>query len=901
MNPRDVVVEHVPQCLRDLAQWVGWKYVERDGKQTKCPVNAKGGGLADSTDPATWATFDEALAAYRSDSLAGVGFVFTRGGGFSGVDLDSCLDPETGAPKPWAEEIIRRLNSYTEVSPSGRGVKVFLRASKPGSRCRKAYEDGEVEVYDAGRFFTVTGRRLGGTSAEVEERQTELQEVYAEVFGDEEAPKPAAPPTDRVPRLGDEAILKKAFRSRKSGEKFQTLWNGQWNGYFNSPSEADSSVVFTLAFYTKDPAQIDRLFRQSRLFRPKWDEYHGEQTYGELTIAKALQKVTGQYRPRRRKKKRAGLAPPEAPVPTTASGLPTIIVGDIQLADLTAQGLQAVRRANAPPVVFVRSGSLCRVVPNLDGLPAIEVFDKVRMRCRLADVAQFFSVSADGAYVGVNPPLYLAENILAQGMWDFPPLVGIARSPILRRDGTLCTTPGYDGESRLYYFSDSGLVVPPIPENPSPEDLKAAVDLLLDLVAEFPFADAASRAGALAILFSVLMRPVIDGHIPMAIVDAPVQGTGKSLLVSALGIVGVGTVSGESIPSRQNEDEWRKKITALLLAAPPFVLLDNIPDNSIIDSASLAAMLTTYEWSDRLLGKNEHVRLPARSVWVATGNNLRVSGDIPRRCYTVRMDANMERPWERTGFHHEDLERYARESRGSLLAAAFTVIRCWYAAGSLKAEVRPFGSFQEWADTVGSVLAYAGVEGFLDNLDQTRTIQDEDTEQWRAFFAAWWGAFGTRAVTSDDLCTRILARNTIPDEALPDALLVNRDKGEGSLKRSLGRNLARLAGRIFDGRKVRSAGTNTHMKVRTWQLEARNGPSEGSVTPLTPHNPHVTPQDKSSADKDLEQNAGLAGLFCIAPAHAGACARARDHERPENNPPNPDNPAAGPEGEELIL
>ena len=111
-----------------------------------------------------------------------------------------------------------------------------------------------------------------------------------------------------------------------------------------------------------------------------------------------------------------------------------------------------------------------------------------------------------------------------------------------------------------------------------------------------------------------------------------------------------GNVSSESIPSKENDDEWRKKITSILLAASPFVLLDNIPDNTTIDSPSLAAALTTEQWSDRLLGRNNAIRLPSRVVWAATGNNLRVAGDMPRRSYSIRLDANAERPWERTGF-----------------------------------------------------------------------------------------------------------------------------------------------------------------------------------------------------------------------------------------------------------
>ncbi len=845
MSTRSLDTEVIPARLRQLPQWVCWKIIIRDGKPTKCPIIASTGAMADSTDPATWTTFDAALAAYQqADNLAGIGFVFAAGGGYCGVDLDDSIDPANGQLKPWAQQFVDMLDSYTEISPSGTGVKIFIRAVKPGDRCRKGYRDGEVEMYDAGRFFTVTTRRLDGVSGDVEERQAQLDALYAEVFGGDKPvpPSRAAPAAAPAPALSDDEIIKKACASRKNGQKFSALWAGRWNDYFNSASEADSSVVFTLAFYTKDPAQIDRVFRQSQLMRDKWDEYHGERTYGQTTIAKALEKVTGQYEPKKRKKK----APAPAR-PASAAGLPQIIIDDIQLSELTAQGLSAVRRANAPPVLFVRSGSLCRVTRDEDGQPGIEDMDKVRVRARLADVATFFSINKQGEHIGQNPPLYLAENILAQGTWDLPPLVGVARSPILRRDGTICTAPGYDAESRLYYCPDPALVVPPIPDNPSADELEAAKDELIDLIAEFPFADAASLANSLAILLSILMRPVISGHVPLAIVDAPVQGTGKTLMVTALGIVGVGMVSGESIPDKQNDDEWRKKITSVLLKGPPLLLLDNIPDNTTIDAPPLAALLTTYLWSDRLLGKNDNVQLPSRAVWVATGNNLRVAGDMPRRCYTVRMDANSERPWTRTGFRHADLEQFALANRGQLLASAFTLIRSWFAAGKPQASVPAFGSFQEWTNIIGSVLAHVGIEGFLANLDDIRAVQDEDTLQWQAFFAAWWDHFSDRAITADDLAQRIFSSDNLSDEPLPDALLVNKDKGEGALKRSLGRNLSRLTGRIFDGRKLCDAGTNTHRKVRAWRLRSTDRPISLSVTPLTPHNPASNPAEGDAA------------------------------------------------------
>ncbi len=296
----------IPEALKKHPQWVGWKYIIRDGRDTKCPVNPKTLTAADSTDLATSGTFEQALAAYQSHSLAGVGLVFAETDDFAGVDLDNCREPKTGQLKPWGQRIVNLLNSYSEVSPSGCGVKVFLRARKPRGRCRKAYEDGEVEIYDSGRFFTVTGRRLDSVSSEVEERQAELAELYTEVFGEPKPAKqaqaapPAAPtPASDGPALSDERILALARRSRKSGTKFSDLWAGSWEGHFGSQSEADSSVIFVLAFYTKDAAQIDRLFRTSGLMRDKWDEKHGAKTYGQMTIDNALAEVTGHYQPRR--------------------------------------------------------------------------------------------------------------------------------------------------------------------------------------------------------------------------------------------------------------------------------------------------------------------------------------------------------------------------------------------------------------------------------------------------------------------------------------------------------------------------------------------------------------------------------------------------------------------------
>lgn len=304
--------EVVPHLLRDLPQWVCWRYEARNGVETKVPVCARSGALASSMDSETWCTFDEALDAVARLSCDGVGFVFAQGGGVCGIDLDGCIDGN-GRIAPSAQSIIDSLDSYTEVSPSGTGVKVFLLGSKPqGARCRSKAVEGfrEIEVYDHGRFFTVTGVRVPGTPGGVEWRQAPLETLCARLWPTRpDGPPPASPPpppaagagvrpwpplTSTVANaaaLSDEEILVRAA-SAANGEKFQRLWRGDTLLYQGDDSAADMALCCLLAFWAnRDPERIDRLFRRSGLMRAKWDEARGGTTYGRLTVENACRGV----------------------------------------------------------------------------------------------------------------------------------------------------------------------------------------------------------------------------------------------------------------------------------------------------------------------------------------------------------------------------------------------------------------------------------------------------------------------------------------------------------------------------------------------------------------------------------------------------------------------------------
>lgn len=274
----------VPAELRELLQWVLWRSEPGEGKPRKVPYSARSGARASTTDPSTWATFDAAVAAWRRrDGYAGVGFVFSPHDSYCGVDLDDCID-SGGNLSADAGRIVDSLSSYTEVSPSGRGVKLFLRAKLPPGGRRK----GKVEMYDDGRFFTVTGRHLAGTPTGVAERQVELEALHAEIFGSS-AVRRSRPAIAVRPPAEDADLLSKA-RSAKNGRKFMGLFYcGDLSAYGGDDSAADLALCGLLAFWCGvDAERIDRLFRQSALMREKWDSRRGATTYGERTIAAAL-------------------------------------------------------------------------------------------------------------------------------------------------------------------------------------------------------------------------------------------------------------------------------------------------------------------------------------------------------------------------------------------------------------------------------------------------------------------------------------------------------------------------------------------------------------------------------------------------------------------------------------
>ncbi len=258
----------IPAEIRSQKAWVGYVTRENNGRVDKIPMNVMTGAPAKSNDPATWTDFEMALDLAIQRNYAGIGFMFQPP--YVGVDIDHCV--KDGSIAPYAVEILKAINSYSEYSPSGTGIHILCKGEI--ARACKISKIG-LEIYTNGRFFTVTGNRLENYPAELNECTDALKDIFSRFV-------------DKGPADDILTLIAKS----KDAERFQRLYSGQWQTDYPSQSEADLALCNKLAFWTsKDAGQMDALFRQSGLMRPKWDEKHfGDgKTYGQSVIQKAVQ------------------------------------------------------------------------------------------------------------------------------------------------------------------------------------------------------------------------------------------------------------------------------------------------------------------------------------------------------------------------------------------------------------------------------------------------------------------------------------------------------------------------------------------------------------------------------------------------------------------------------------
>jgi len=808
--------EALPEILRERPQWIVWRVEMRPNgrgnlKATKVPYDPNSRRHASSTDPTTWAPFDVAVQAFDDGGFSGIGFVFTADDPYTGIDLDNCRDPETGNVEQWAWDIIMRLGSYTEVSPSGTGLHMIGKATLPIGGRRK----GNIEMYDEGRFFCMTGEHAKGTPETIEIRQAEVEALHAKTFGTRR--KETTPPAPTAPfecggvDLDDDALLEKA-RAAKNGGRFARLHDaGDTSGY-PSPSEADLALCSYLAFWTNsDPMRMDRLFRRSALIRSKWDERHfGDgRTYGAATIEHALMGVSNGYgagHPSRGDGTKAAEgrdsdAPRERPAITVEGGALPLMVDQAEKALLADPGPRIYQRVGLlVRVIRTESPVVRRGLKREAGALVIHPIEAPYLVERFTGAANWLKYDARSRDMkAVDCPDKVVKSYMARrGSWQVAPLIGIIEAPTLRWDGSILDKPGYDEATGLF-FDPGQYEFPKIPDRPSQSEAFNALEELRDILKDFPFVDPLiDRMAAVAAILTALVRKSLPSA-PLFVFRAPKMRSGKTLLADVVSMLATGrkcAVMSQALGQERSNEE-RKRLLAILIEGDPVVNFDNC--EHALEGAALCTAITQETIKDRVLGISKTATASTSVTFLATGNNLVIAGDLSARVVPCDLDPQVERPEERV--FDRDLYEFVPANRGRFVAAALTILRAYHMAGMPEQAIHRWGGFDEWSRWIRGSLVWIAQTDPTAGRARLEVV-DPIRQSLRPILLAWCEAFQARAVT---VAEAVRESDTHPD--LKAAFFDQAGDSKGGIRtKSLGRFLEKHADRIEGGLRIERAG-----------------------------------------------------------------------------------------------
>lgn len=449
----------------------------------------------------------------------------------------------------------------------------------------------------------------------------------------------------------------------------------------------------------------------------------------------------------------------------------------------------------------------------------------------------------------------------------FPVLKGIIETPMLRDDGTILDQPGYDSQTGWYYYTHNGAVTPQIPETLTEKDIQQAISLIEEAIGDFPYEDPkADKANMIALLLTPILREVIHGAVPLALIDAPKWGTGKTLAAEVGAEIGTGQPAAmDDLP--YSDAEIKKLITAMVAEGRTYIVFDNVVRP--ISSPSLARAITALVWSDRILGISATIKKPIMATWVATGNNIRVDGEMIRRCYRIRLNRHMSRPQDYDQFQHPDLIDWIQQTRMELVAALLTISRAYIILEDKPVlNMKRNGNFVQWGEMIGGILKNANIDGFLDNADAFFEDSDVNSNQWEAFLTAWYQMFGDKWITTADAAEAITDAHLIPPtndkgeknslnneklkDHLPDELQLSLQKSPLTFAVSLGKRLDSQVDTMYGDDEYHLSKVRDKKKKKTlWQVKV--GMGIGSPSPTQNQNRKFSDTDEENqADTPVE-------------------------------------------------
>jgi len=516
-----------------------------------------------------------------------------------------------------------------------------------------------------------------------------------------------------------------------------------------------------------------------------------------------------------------------------------IIITGRFLREIADDAIAALEAANTPPTLFRRGGELVRVAVE-EGHVRAKPLDAVALKGVLDRSADFVTMKEstgkgeDGKKqvktetAPARPPADLAPDLLARvDRLPFPTLRTLATSPIYSASGEQVSAPGYHPSSEIYLELGT-LEVPDLPS------VSEALVLLREMLHDFPFIHPlAGFAHTLTALLLPFSRPLIDGPTPLHLIEAPTRGSGKGLLCEVISYVSLGRAAGTMVKPKDG-DEFEKRVTSALLEGAAVMLLDNV---HTLEGEALAAALTARVWRGRRLGKSEMLTLPNDALWLATGNNVNLDDDMPRRIIPIRLDPQVERPEDRTDFLHADLLGWVKARRGELVAACLSLIQAWLEAGCPAGTVR-LGSYESWAATMGGILETVGVEGFLTGREHLYEIANAEPQEWAAVLAEVYRVHGDKPVTALEVLSAMKNSGNLGELWEGRRVL--------SALQGIGHALRQKRDRVFSGLALRLAGESKNQNKAYRVVPVSSSQKKTPETPETPEAQAKTPTDTAN-------------------------------------------------------
>lgn len=403
------------------------------------------------------------------------------------------------------------------------------------------------------------------------------------------------------------------------------------------------------------------------------------------------------------------------------------------------------------------------------------------------------------------------------------PLAGLTGTPMVRADGSLLAEPGYDTASGYLFLPEQGVDVPAVPERPEHEDVATARTWLLDMIQDFPFATDDDRANYLGLLLTPLLRQVVPPSYKMFGIGAHQPGSGKSLLAEIAGVIH-GSVMRSEVP--EDEAEWRKQTTSILsTTSAPVVVIDNIV--GVLRSSHLAGVLTAgRDITDRELGTSSTVTVANDRVWVVTGNNLSIGGDLVRRTITVLIDPDTPDPQTRTDFAIADLRGWVERNRNRIIWSLLVLIRAWVIEGMPEPERKQSDSFARWERVVAGILEVAGIPGTFDAESGKRAAAGGDDDGLAQVLDVLRERFGDETFRVSDALEPKEGGGWLIESRdwLPGPVLEKLARSEASGRKAMGWWFRNRVGRwvtTHDGRPLVLREAGKDRLGATWRVEQR--------------------------------------------------------------------------------